>query len=174
MIEEYYEKLIHDANEEEYVFEKKSYADNYDKYTEYLDSIDSYGFDDLVERVLPDFQEVFWENKEVVASSCFSFFEKDSFDHIKLNGHNLSNPTTYAYSLQRTPKMEKLRDLLMGIDLGEEKEKCLKCYGKGSTCGGVNECDHDGSTCSMTSNCGEFEEVVCVFCEGTGDEGGKL
>ena len=53
------------------------------------------------------------EDHQVVNGTCFSFFEKDAYDHIKTNGHNISGEKhTYADSLYRAPRMEKLLEIL--------------------------------------------------------------
>ena len=58
------------------------------------------------------------EDVQVENGGCFSFFEKDAFDHIKMNKHNISGEChTYADSLFRTPRMEKLLDLLNKLEL---------------------------------------------------------
>lgn len=58
--------------------------------------------------------------EQVVNGACFSFFEKDAFDHIKLNGHNIKGKKyTYADSLYRTPRMEKLLEILHNLEFKE-------------------------------------------------------
>ena len=54
---------------------------------------------------------------QISENACFSFFEKDSFDHIDMNKHNLTNPESYACSMFRTPRMEKLRELLLNLEI---------------------------------------------------------
>lgn len=56
----------------------------------------------------------FDEDQQITNGTCFSFFEQDAFDHIKMNKHNISGEKvhTYADSLYRAPKMEKLLELL--------------------------------------------------------------
>lgn len=49
-----------------------------------------------------------------------TFFKSDAKKHIEINKHNLAkNPHTYAFSIFRMPKMERLCDILN--NLGEEK-----------------------------------------------------
>lgn len=64
------------------------------------------------------------KQEQVVNGACFSFFEKDAFDHIKMNGHNIKGKTyTYADSLYRTPRMEKLLSILKTeLLFADEKE----------------------------------------------------
>ena len=63
------------------------------------------------------------EDQQVTDGGCFSFFEKDAFDHIAMNGHNIrgENIHTYADSLYRTPRMEQLLELLHKLELKEEE-----------------------------------------------------
>ena len=122
IIENYPEETLKYAAEDDmYEVEESEDLDEYEKASEYIESLDMWDFEDFVKAILKDAYKVYWEYKTEVASNCFSFFEKDSYEHINLNGHNLSQPSTYAYSLQRTPKMEALRSLLLVIDLGAGK-----------------------------------------------------
>jgi hypothetical protein len=56
---------------------------------------------------------------QISESACYSFFEKDSFEHLEMNKNNLTSPRTYACSMVRTPRMEKLRELLLNLEVEE-------------------------------------------------------
>ncbi len=59
------------------------------------------------------------EEVQETDGTCFSFFEQDAFDHLKLNGHNIRGEQihTYADSLYRSPLMEKLLEFLNKLEL---------------------------------------------------------
>ncbi len=62
-----------------------------------------------------------WKSEQATNGGCFSFFEKDAEDHIKLNGHNIRGEKyTYADSLYRTPRMEKLMEVLTTLEFPNE------------------------------------------------------
>lgn len=75
-------------------------------------------FDELYEELGIQKINIELEDEVVSNGACFSFFEKDAFEHIQLNGHNISGSKfTYADSLYRAPRMEKLLELLTNIKL---------------------------------------------------------
>jgi hypothetical protein len=107
-------QMYNDNNEREIL--------NYDEYTKetikswFCETLTSYEVETSME-LLSDynFSIVGVRNKDeqVVNGACFSFFEKDAKDHIEMNGHNIKGKKyTYADSLFRSPRMEKLMNLL--------------------------------------------------------------
>lgn len=63
---------------------------------------------------------------EQVYRECFSFFESDIYSHYNMNAHNMPDNIQhqhgYAFSNYRTPLMNKLRELLMSINLEENNK----------------------------------------------------
>jgi hypothetical protein len=90
-----------------------------------IDDIDSdiYMLDDLIDFVNEtEIDEIIckihYRYQEVVHEYSFSLFEKDSLDHIDLNGHNIGGQYyTYVGSNQKTPRMNKLRELLLELKI---------------------------------------------------------
>ena len=74
---------------------------------------------------MPDFTKVYYRIEPVPHVNSFSFFEKDAYTHLKMNGHNIcgEKKSTYAFSNFRTPKMEKLRSFLLDLN-------CFGVYSK--------------------------------------------
>lgn len=55
---------------------------------------------------------------KLTESGPLSFFEKDAFEHLEGNKHHYSDKAhTYAASLWRSPRMEKLREILIQLSL---------------------------------------------------------
>lgn len=87
--------------------------------------------DDMNEYEVMDFMENYtngnfskvgirWKSEQATNGGCFSFFEKDAHDHLKLNGHNIRGEKyTYADSLYRSPRMEKLMEVLNTLEFKE-------------------------------------------------------
>jgi len=112
----YEKELIHayNVNNDKLIVE-------YDDYTKQVlkdwlcNTLTSYEVKEMMESLAGNFSTVGVRNTEeqVVNGACFSFFEKDAKDHIELNGHNIRGKTyTYVDSLYRSPRMEKLMNLL--------------------------------------------------------------
>lgn len=58
------------------------------------------------------------ENYVLEESGPFSFFEKDAIEHLNKNDYHYSSKArTYACGLWRSPRMEKLRNFLLTIDI---------------------------------------------------------
>lgn len=121
LVESYSEEILTYVKEKNLVDEDElKEGDEYIQAKVCLDTIDGYEFDDLITELIPETYKVFYRYEERIHNNSFSLFEKDAFDHIKLNGHNISGQHwSYAFSNQRTPRMEKLRELLKNIELGE-------------------------------------------------------
>lgn len=103
----------------------KCWIENEDALEEFIENHQDFKYlddDDLIEyfkeqgyTVCPVKSE---EKKELNAT----FFKSDAKKHIEINGHNLNkNPHTYAFSVYRMPKMERLFDILNSI--GENNDK---------------------------------------------------
>ncbi len=45
--------------------------------------------------------------------------------------------------------------------------ECPECKGFGTRCGGAGQCDHE---CFVNGNCGEYVEIICPSCSGTGKQ----
>jgi hypothetical protein len=78
---------------------------------------ESYELEEFLNKYDIIITNTFEEDQQVVGGTCYSFFEQDAFDHIKMNKHNIAgkNVHTYADSLYRTPRMEKLLELLKNL-----------------------------------------------------------
>ena len=59
------------------------------------------------------------EEQQETDGTCFSFFEKDAFEHLEMNRHNIHGEKIYTYadSLFRSPRMEKLLEFLKELKL---------------------------------------------------------
>jgi hypothetical protein len=59
------------------------------------------------------------EDVQVTDGACFSFFEKDALEHLQNNRHNIKSKKAYTYadSLYRSPRMEKLLTMLNNLKL---------------------------------------------------------
>jgi hypothetical protein len=120
MVDNYCDELIDQASADEFKFEA---TDHYERAEEYYKSLKSYEIDDILED-LTDGYRVYYRFENDIHNNSFSFFEKDAYDHLRLNGHNISGKKhTYAFSNQRTPRMEKLRNFLKNIN-------CFGVYAK--------------------------------------------
>lgn len=92
-------------------------------YTE--ENIKKMSLEDLEEFVLNEFdghfRKIYRLKTNELYRSSFSLFESDIEAHVNLNKHNMKDVDLrgYAVSNQRTPKMEKLRKILMELNLGE-------------------------------------------------------
>ncbi len=88
----------------------------------FLDNTFSSDVEDIVKAAVDDCYLVWYvdEFKQKTNGACFSFFEKDAKDHLEANKHHYTSKAyTYADSIWRTPRMEKLLELLTKIDLGD-------------------------------------------------------
>jgi hypothetical protein len=89
----------------------------------FCDSYNEYAVVSAMERLTDGFFSVVGvrsRTEQVVNGACFSFFEKDAFQHIELNGHNITGKRhTYADSLFRTLRMERLLELLKKLEFKE-------------------------------------------------------
>jgi len=55
---------------------------------------------------------------KIKQGSVFSFFEKDALEHLEKNDYHYTHKShTYACALWRSPRMEKLRKLLIELDI---------------------------------------------------------
>ena len=105
------DSYVEELNEVKEFEELNSIEEVIEKYSDDLEGLISLcNLDD-------DWYKVYYITEDVITSSSFSLFEKDSFDHVKTNGHNLGDCRSYAFSNQRTPRMEKLRKLLIEVSL---------------------------------------------------------
>lgn len=78
----------------------------------FTDSLDNWELEDLAESVF-DWEIVWYSFEDKVYRESFSIFESDAENHLKSNRHNMPKDVwSYAFSNYRTPKMNKLKDIL--------------------------------------------------------------
>jgi len=118
-LENVYKEVMEDdmAKEEDFVEALEIDRKTLSKLTDYVEKeIPKNDLEDLFQTLVSeDIKFVYYRKKaeQVHNGGCFSFFEEDAFDHIKMNKHNISGePYTYADSLYRAPRMEKLMKAL--------------------------------------------------------------
>ncbi|MGD9678138.1 MAG: hypothetical protein AB7V16_07210 [Vulcanibacillus sp.] len=107
------EKLILEIDEHTVPILKEWFTDKLNEYEvmEFMEELTGNNFSKVGIR---------WKHEQATNEGCFSFFEKDAEDHIKLNGHNIRGEKyTYADSLYRSPRMEKLMEILNTLEFKE-------------------------------------------------------
>jgi hypothetical protein len=72
-----------------------------------------------IDGMIDRFEKIGYVNQKVIKEGAtFSFFEKDAKDHLKGNHyHYTGKAITYACSSWRSPLMNRLRKLLMELDI---------------------------------------------------------
>jgi len=103
----------------------EQYAEwNEEAYKELEDYFTLGNYDEEIEEFFHDEYEIYpiyfrKEDVQVVNGACFSFFEKDAIEHLQMNRHNIESEKAYTYadSLYRSPRMEKLLTMLNNLEL---------------------------------------------------------
>jgi hypothetical protein len=109
----------------EYYNEQEIRLPDFDNEKEAIKNVLGSGYmEDQIDDIEDTFklEKVYFQDIKMISHESFSFFEQDAFDHITINEHNIpgKNIHTYACFNYRTPRMIKLRELLMKIDLNKK------------------------------------------------------
>lgn len=91
-----------------------------------------YTVEDFIEDIIGKFDitKAYYVEEVTPHTNSFSLFEKDAYDHLAMNKHNISGKAwTYAYSNFRTPRMEKLRKFLLDLNCFGVYAKDVHKYG---------------------------------------------
>jgi len=78
--------------------------------TDYIKGLDYYEYESFFEEF--NIRVYGYEKIWVPYYKSFSIFESDMQSHIDLNKHNMDKYRTYVFSTFRTPKMNKLKDII--------------------------------------------------------------
>lgn len=89
------------------VFEEELKKD----FIQYIKNLQYYEYENFAEEC--NIKVYGYEKQYRMYEYSVSLFESDMQAHINMNKHNMGEYYTYVYSNQRTPKMTKLREILM-------------------------------------------------------------
>lgn len=93
------------TDDEEFEIELKKYL------TQYIRNLEYYEYKNFAEEC--NIKVYGYEKKDRMYEESVSFFESDLQAHLNLNKHNMRENFTYVYYNNRTPKMTRLREILM-------------------------------------------------------------
>jgi hypothetical protein len=78
---------------------------------QYLKNLDYWDMDDFCDTI--NIKKYGYQKDEEMYQESVSLFESDMQAHLDTNKHNMKDYKTYVFYIHRTPKMEKLREVLM-------------------------------------------------------------
>ena len=79
--------------------------------TQYIKNLDYWDMDDFCDTI--NIKKYGYQKDEEMYQESVSLFESDMQAHLAMNKHNMKDYKTYVFYNHRTPKMEKLREVLM-------------------------------------------------------------